>query len=266
MSQKNALRNYLSEDIQDVGGWCNPRLWNCIEPLVDKMAEDGEIGDVAEIGVFKGKFLIGLAKTVPDNVLVHAIDVFADQDGNVDKAGVGSLDELKANVQKNGIAPERLKIYSADSSTIDHTIFKQNTETTRPVSLFSVDGCHTAEHTASDTLLAMAATKRNGLIFVDDYTNPMWPGVQEAIARMYICSSPVFVPLAVTCNKLILCHLANHDSYLQTLFTHLKQNYKSSKVKRVKRFGYLSLTVQPNAASTTFLVPDAEETELDIAV
>lgn len=197
---------------------------------------------------------------------MHAIDVFADQDGNVDKAGVGNLDELKANVKLNGISPDRLKIYSADSSTVDHTIFKQHTDENRPISLFSVDGCHTAEHTASDTLLAMAATRRNGLIFVDDYTNPMWPGVQEAIARMYICSSPVFVPLAVTCNKLILCHLANHDTYLQTLFRHLKTHYKTSKVKRVKRFGYMSLTVQPNVATTTYLLPEVEEAELDVAV
>ncbi|MEM7258002.1 MAG: class I SAM-dependent methyltransferase, partial [Pseudomonadota bacterium] len=195
MQNKPELNTYLSTGIKQVGGWCLPKLWNCIEPLVDQMYQDGDVGDVAEIGVFKGKFLIGLAKTLPDS-LVHAIDVFDDQHGNVDNAGVGSLEALQDNMHSHGVNTDRLKIYQADSSTIDHTVFNTHTDVQRPVSLFSIDGCHTVEHTTSDTLLAMAATKRNGLIFIDDYTNPMWPGVQESIARLYICSSPMFVPLA----------------------------------------------------------------------
>ncbi|MEM7259442.1 MAG: hypothetical protein AAF404_18865, partial [Pseudomonadota bacterium] len=65
-------------------------------------------------------------------------------------------------------------------------------------------------------------------------------------------------PLAVTCNKLLLCHLANHNRYLETLFAHHKQHYRRSKMRRVKRFGYESLSIDPDDADGGYLISGAE--------
>ena len=63
------VNGYLGEGIHKVNGWCVPQLWQAIWPLVPKIG----FGPVAEIGVFEGKFLIGLVKTFdPERKFDHA--------------------------------------------------------------------------------------------------------------------------------------------------------------------------------------------------
>jgi hypothetical protein len=83
--------------------------------------------------------------------------------------------------------------------------------------------------------------------FVDDFTNQMWPEVQEAVIRMYLFDRPRFVPLAFGLNKLLLYHVAYHSDYMSLL----EQKLTAAKMrfKRVSRSGYQSLTivVDPNS-------------------
>jgi hypothetical protein len=108
-------------------------------------------------------------------------------------------------------------------------------------SFFSVDGCHLPEHTVNDTKIAMALTVPSGVIFVDDYYNANWPGVQEGISKLYLNEYPQFVPLVYGHNKLLLCHIGYHRIYLNLIIQNLSKALIS--FKRVRRFGYDGLTV-----------------------
>jgi hypothetical protein len=94
------LNQYLSKGIHDVHGWCIPQLWQVIWPLRSAIGDGG----IAEIGVFEGKYLIGLAETFGSNSerKAIAIDVFDMQQFNLDKAGVGKRDVLLRNMKKFG--------------------------------------------------------------------------------------------------------------------------------------------------------------------
>jgi hypothetical protein len=51
-------------------------------------------GNILEIGVFQGRFFIALSQCARSGELCLALDVFDEQDKNLDGAGVGDLGNL----------------------------------------------------------------------------------------------------------------------------------------------------------------------------
>ena len=240
------VRAYLDNGFDQVSGWCISQLWQIIQPIAELQEKQGIRCPIAEIGVYHGKFFIGLMRTkgVPGNV---AIDAFSLQRFNLDGAGVGNLAKFKENIVACGGRTEDVSCFERDSMAINaHDIEEYRELSGGGFSLFSVDGCHTVEHTTNDTQIAMELTVPGGLIFVDDYTNHRWPGVQEAIAKMYFSGSPRWLPLAVGCNKLILTHMSYHTEHLAAIENNFRVNHADTTVKKVVRFGYDNLTFIPD--------------------
>jgi hypothetical protein len=251
-TRRDCVNAYLSKEIQNVGGWCIPQLWQSIWPLYNEIGG----GPVAEIGVFEGKFLIGLCKTFetsPTNKAA-AIDVFDMQQFNLDGAGVGKLDVLKKNLDAHGIDQNWLDYVQADSLALGPRDANRLIDTIGPCKFFSVDGCHEVVHTVNDIEFAMSVTANDGIIAVDDYTNPQWPGVQEAVARMYLMRDFAFIPLLVTSNKLLLCSYSYHARYLKIVGDYVKEHHPATRIKKVTRFGFDTLTIMPNTQTWSDLV------------
>ena len=246
MARVDLVNAYLKDGIREVGGWCVPQLWQSLWPLYQEIGD----GPVAEIGVFEGKFLIGLCKTFGTSKknMATAIDVFDMQEFNLDGAGVGNLEKLQHNLSQHGIPKNQVHYVTADSLALRAPDLAAFLGRTGPAHFFSVDGCHEVVHTVNDIEFAMYVTAPNGIIAVDDYTNANWPGVQEAVARMYLMGNYSFVPLVVTANKLLLCSYSFHDRYLKAIHSYIKTNHPNTQMKKVKRFGFDTLTVMPNHA------------------
>lgn len=241
LSEVNA---YLSEGINSVNGWCIPQLFQTLWALHSKIGD----GPVAEIGVFEGKFLIGLCKLFGASTTnrAAAIDVFDMQRFNLDGAGVGKIDAVKQNLNFHGIEDEAVEFIQADSLALTQRDSKRLVKRIGQFHFFSVDGCHEVVHTVKDIEFAMSVTANHGIIAVDVYMNANWPGVQEAVSRMYLNRDFPFIPLAVTCNKLLLASYSYHATYLNVIEEYLRAAHPDTRLKRVRRFGYDTLTVQPN--------------------
>lgn len=255
-----AVQDYLRGPFKEVEGWCIPHLWQAIEPLHDLQVEMGVQAPVAEIGVYRGKFLIGLVKTKNAPRGNFAIDVYDLQQFNLDGAGKGSLEVVLRNMEICGVPRDAVEIERADSMALGGPDMERIRDRSGGFSLFSVDGCHLPEHTVNDMRIAMQLTRPEGIIFVDDYYNANWPGVQEGVAKLYFSEYPRFVPLLYTCNKLFLCHISFHRQYLARVKDHLTRNFPGTKRKMVRRFGYDTLTVVPDMGSANYLAeaaPDA---------
>jgi SAM-dependent methyltransferase len=242
---------YLDGPFQIIKGWCLPNLWQSIEPLYEQIVARGNPGPVAEIGVYQGKFFIGLVKTMGAPTNNYAIDVFDLQEFNLDKAGEGNIEALRANLRSSGVDDAAVEFLKTDSMWLNDGDIRSLRADTGGFSMFSVDGCHLAEHTVNDIHIAMELTRPDGIIFVDDYYNPNWPGVQEGVARLYFGQVPRFVPLLFSCNKLVLCNISFHARYLKAVRDYLAAHYPGARVKLVKRFGYDTLTVVPEAKIAT---------------
>jgi hypothetical protein len=246
------LNRYLRDEIHQINGWCHPQLWQTLWPLAHRIGP----GRVAEIGVFEGKFFIGLCKTFETSADAPAvaIDVFDMQEFNLDNAGVGKKDVFLANADRYGIEPKNVECWRVDSLSLRRHEAQRFIEERGRVAFFSVDGCHEVLHTMRDIEFAMEVVDHRGVIAVDDYTNPSWPGVSEAVARMYLMGNYPFVPLAVTCNKLLLCSYSFHRIYLAAVHAYILKHHTETRMKKVSRFGYDTLTIAPNLQRWTNLV------------
>ena len=180
-----------------------------------------------------------------------AIDLFDMQEFNLDLAGRANFKALQDNLKDAGIADGVVEFIRIDSLTINEIVISRLLAKTGGFSLFSVDGCHLPEHTINDIRVAMSLTVPQGLIFVDDFLNPHWPGVMEGVAKLYFNEMPRFVPLAFGHNKLFLCHLSYHKKFLDIVMESLTKSNITFKV--VKRFGYDCVTANLDLARDAYL-------------
>lgn len=242
------IDDFLNNEFKKISGWCVPHLFNVIQPIHEYQEKNDLNSPVAEIGVYHGKFFIPLALLKSGSGTSYAIDVYEDQEFNIDNAGVGDREIFKNNI----LAVDRKLIdstefYKKDSSAINsRDINKIVNDVPTGFSMFSIDGCHTVEHTLNDLMLAQELTNPSGIIFVDDFTNVHWPGVEEAVAKYYFFQKYRYLPLAVTCNKLILAHVSHHGLYLDLVKSFLLENYPSSRTTVVKRYGHDCLNYIPD--------------------
>lgn len=248
----DAINEYLEKDIHTVDGWCDASLWDVIFPISRLIGP----GSVAEIGVFEGKFFTGLAKTFgtsPENKAC-AIDVFDLQEFNLDNAGEGKLRVFQDNLDRLNVGSENVDILKADSLTLGPEDVARLRTDYGGFKFFSIDGCHEMAHTRNDIEFAMATIAPDGIIAVDDFLNPHWPGVGEAVAKMYLMRDYSFVPMAYTKDKLFLCSYSYHKKYLDAIFAYVRNKRTDTRMKIVTRFGYRSLSLIPAAKPWNALV------------
>ncbi len=244
------VSDYLAGPFQQIEGWCDPFLWQAIEPIHVAQEALGVTGPVGEIGVHHGKFLIGLMKTKGAATGNLAIDVFDLQQFNLDNAGAGSIEVLCSNLARCGYGDDAVRIVRADSMALGTAnIVDLRGGPEGGYLLFSVDGSHMVEHTVNDIRLAMELTAAQGVIMIDDFFAHDWPGVSEGIARLYINDTPRFVPLLAGYNKLFLCHISLHKHFLDALRDHVRAHLPTATAKAVMLFGHRMISIRPDRST-----------------
>jgi len=136
------LKEYISCGIDKVSGWCNPNLFKIITTVDGMVLEGGARGGIGEIGVHHGKFFIGLQHLRPECSAL-ALDLFEDQDKNIDRSGCGSFDLFKENLKQFSPSPEKVDIVAVDSMGLSAEDIAGFRERHGRFSYFSVDGGHT---------------------------------------------------------------------------------------------------------------------------
>jgi len=173
------LREYaLFGGIERVAGWLESGALAMLLFLSKQQASQGVSGSVAEIGVHHGRLFVALCLLRREDENAIGIDVFEDQHLNVDGSGRGSREHLESHLMHFVGDDPRIAIAKADSLHVRPDEVRDWLDQ-QPVRLFSVDGCHTAEHTESDLILAEAVLAPGGIIVLDDFDNAEWPTVHE---------------------------------------------------------------------------------------
>ena len=141
----------------------------------------------------------------------YAIDLFNQQELNIDRSGLGSLEIFKSNLKKydvhNGANTEIIQGDSTDSSMRLREVIGLGL-----LRFISIDGGHTVEHTVSDLFLANDLISNEGVVILDDILNYHWLGVIEGVGR-FLEKRPTLVPFAIGHNKLYLAKLSYRDFY-----------------------------------------------------
>jgi hypothetical protein len=162
------------------------------------IATHGIRGSTLEIGVHHGASAIGVAALRAPGASFVAIDLFEElQQGNVSGSGLGDRATFLANMERVHGDLSFVKVIASPSSRV----------TPRQLgggfSFCHIDGGHSDVETYSDLRLCSEIAAPGGLIGLDDYFNPTFPGVSEGAVRFMEENPGKLRPLAVGYNKVL---------------------------------------------------------------
>jgi hypothetical protein len=199
------------EYLNQIEGWLDPRAMIFSNYLKNYYLKDSF--DSLEIGIHHGKFFLGLENITPKENIAFAIDVFDDQENNLDGSGKGNLEIFKEHIDKFAINKSRVKIIQQDSLQLKSSDYYDLN-----FGIISIDGGHTENHTLNDLQFAQDIMDKETFVILDDILNPEWGGVVTGFAKFNSYHATKLVPFAIGYNKLFMCHLSNLNNIQEKIF------------------------------------------------
>lgn len=220
-----------------VAGWLQPGALTLVKVLDRAQRSTGISGAIAEIGVHHGKLFIALLLLQGDDECAVAIDLFGDQELNIDKSGEGDLERFRGNLERwSGLG--RVVVHQGDSTKL--TSAEVCALATAKIRLFSVDGGHTDEIVFSDMNLAEGTLCDGGIVIADDVFNEWWPGVASGTLR-YMAGKGSLQPFAVGFNKVFFASADYAPRYRDILANYL--SYRHPLVAKTAHLGECEVLV-----------------------
>jgi Methyltransferase domain len=143
--------------------------------------------EILEIGTLFGMHAAGLARQFARHGRTAMLTIIDPLDGlqlqggrndQVDRTGVPVVEGVvRLNFTLAGFPDSQLRVIKGFSQ--DQSIRAQAAD--RRYGTIVVDGDHSPEGVARDLLWAESVVADRGIIVLDDYGDPKWPGVQEAV-------------------------------------------------------------------------------------
>lgn len=168
-----------------VAGYLTPNAAQALCVLLSAQLDHGVAGSLAEIGVFCGKTLLGLAKASREGERVLGVDIF---EGAIEEAFKANAVVLDA---ATGARVRTLKIDSLALRTPDWIDALGG-----PARFIHIDGGHTRAHVVNDLQLASSFLADRALVVLDDFLHDWYPDLTEGIVDG-LKASRSLVPLAV---------------------------------------------------------------------
>jgi len=211
---RSERREALRQAYIDDGGWEKIDGWLYLKALrltdfIDKCQDHmGVFGNIGEIGIYFGKYFIFLNLINRVNEKIVGIDLFENNEW---------AEKFQENLLSWRSDGEQAKVIRRNS--LDVTSKELLEWSGGPYRLFSIDGGHSTEVALNDLGLAHEVLADGGVVMVDDYFDPKFPGVSEAVNRFYLLSkkSRKTVPFLITGNKLFLSTIGHSELYLKAI-------------------------------------------------
>ena len=217
---KKSLGFYRWIGHRSVTGWLAPEVMEILAVIDARQYKNNVEGSVAEIGVHHGRLFIVLNLLRRNGEKAVAVDVFGDQDLNIDQSGKGDLARFRANVDRWS-SLDGVVIHEGDSTKLDAISLCGLVG--GKVRLFSVDGGHTDSIVFSDMNLAEGSLVGGGVVIADDVFNQDWPGVATGTLRYLEGAS--LAPFAIALNKVFFAFPEYAEDYRQSLQSHFAKRY-----------------------------------------
>ena len=196
------LERYVRSDRDRVGGWLARADAEIFRVLMQTQSKAGLEGAAAEIGVHHGKSFICLCLALAENEKAYCIDVFEDQNKNLDGSGKGDRQKFEENLRAFGVPADRVIIRQASSLDVSAPDILT---AVGPVRFFSIDGGHWQEVVENDLSLADLELAPHGIISLDVFHRSDWPDVSLCEFVWQLMQTRPFAPVAIGFNKLFIC-------------------------------------------------------------
>jgi Methyltransferase domain len=246
------LLRYMRNGFNNVEGWCSYLNIAFLREMDELLFADSVDGGVGEIGIHHGKQFIALHNLMSSGAKSLAIDVFGAQEFNLDQSGSGDRAKFLENLAAWGANPENCVVVERDSLSLRARDLDELHKAVGDLKFFGIDGCHEVEHTISDMHAAMSLVAHGGVIVLDDFLNPDFPGVHQAVAYLFINGRPGIAPFVIGQNKLYLTQVSHHSRYLNAAKTAIGNIRETATVRQVNLYGYPVLSWRSSESSWNF--------------
>lgn len=193
--QKSFFQSYL-EAFHRIDGWFSYDAALLFLAYNQLNAANGIAGDVLEIGVYQGLSAITVAHMRGQGRRMTAIDMFETAPtGKAYGSGASYRQQFEQNMRAFHEPLDFLDIVSGASGELKAADYPKT------FSFCHVDGGHSPEETFADLDFASQILVPGGILALDDYFNPQYPGVCEGAIRFWRERPGVVRPVAVGFNK-----------------------------------------------------------------
>lgn len=225
---RSRMASYASKEAPKVSGWLARESAEVISILALTQVESEIKGGVGEIGIHHGKLFLLLYLSMQEDERAFALDVFDEQQFNVDASGRGDRAIFMRNFARVGGNEKRLSIFARDSCSVTADELRN---ATGPLRLMSVDGGHTEDITYNDMRLAEELLLDDGILVLDDVYAERWPAVAAGAFRFVLEPGRRLRPFAISPNKTYFCKspetAARYRKQLGTAFPELRLSESS---------------------------------------
>jgi hypothetical protein len=195
--QRSFLQSYLGA-FQWIEGWFSYDAALMFMAYNQLISAAGISGDVLEIGVHHGLSAIAIATLRGAGRRLYGVDLFEKlQSENVSGSGRGNHKMFEQNMKSFFGEIDFIELVTSVSGTL------RPGDLPRSFSFCHVDGGHSPGETYADLKLASDILIPGGLLALDDYFNPQFPGVCEGAVEFMLRHQGVLRPVAIGYNKVL---------------------------------------------------------------
>jgi hypothetical protein len=195
--QPSFLQSYLAA-FHDIEGWFSYDAALLFMAYNQLLAGHGIAGDVLEIGVHHGLSTIAIATLRGPEGKLFVVDLFDNlQNLNVSRSGEGNRTLFERNMKRFHGGLEFVRTIARPSSELTPGDLGTS------FSFCHVDGGHSRAETLHDLSLCHEVLMPGGLVALDDYFHPRFPGVSEGAVEFMLSHPGALRPLAIGYNKVL---------------------------------------------------------------
>ena len=220
------LNGFLKNE-NDLEGWFFPQDMMSLAVLNTIQSKNNIKGNIIEIGVYKGKSFSFLSHLIKENETLFGYDTFPED----------YYESTKLALEKYG-AIVKFELIKADTSELNDDDIKAKING-KGIRILHIDAGHEYHEVLHSLLSFSPYVMDAGIIVMDDYQDPEFPGIEAAVLDFCEIDRPRrFIPFFSGGNKIYLCstHMAN--IYQQFILS--SENFKdSSRCTIVRDFAIL---------------------------
>jgi len=173
-----------------------------------KSAQKDITGDICEIGVAFGKSAVAISNYKRPEDKLYLYEIFDEE----------SKQKAEDNIKTYGTFNNvEWRIENTTELTLDSVEFDT------PLRLLHIDGCHEHYAVFSDLTLFTQKMAKNGVVVLDDFNDPEYPGVNSGCLE-FIYKNGDWTIFAIGQNKAYLCRKEYHNFYVLSLLEQLVED------------------------------------------
>ena len=169
------------DEVNSIPGWMARSDFALFNFFLGQQCNSGEVGDLAELGVFLGKSAVVIGGHVKEGEQFTVVDLFDDAATGTDNANADENAQsypglAQARFEENYLAVHETlpKVVRGLSSTVlDYACSNSHR-------FVHIDASHLYEHVRGDLAAARKLLQPRGVVVLDDYRSPHTPGVAAA--------------------------------------------------------------------------------------